>query len=107
MRDWWPRLLAGFGVVIFIAGSYVAPYVASQAGTHAAIRSAQAAAANSKAEKQQLQGLTQAEANIQQVVDFIKSVQTGPQASAARTATAFYVAEFEAICAAVHCHPAR
>lgn len=97
------KILVGLASVVLFAGLYAAPYFAAYQATHAAIHSAEAAQSSSAARAQAAQ-VEKAEANIQAVVDYIKNVQTGPAAAAARNATGWYEQEFWHICRALpHC----
>lgn len=98
----WRKAVAGVALVLFLLGAYFAPYLASyraaSQATQAAIKSAQAAQ-NSEQDKTALAKVQQAEDGIQQLLQFVASVQKNPNS------TQWFVLQMQAICAALpDCH---
>lgn len=91
MKTWRWAVLA-VAAVLFMASITAGPLLAgaeAKNGTTAALRAAKSS-----------QQAAQTASGVLRIVQFIQSVQNGPQAKAGRQATAWYVKEFINICAA-------
>lgn len=81
----WQKVFAAIGAALFVATVIIGPYLA---------------AARSTQNADQLAALQQTEQGVSSLLQFVASVQNGPQAKASRDATAWYLAEIRAICTA-------
>lgn len=88
----WRKICGAIGALLILLSLYIIPYYAASRASEAAH--------NTATSKQAVANIQTTANGIKSLLAYVASIQSGPQSKALRDSTAWYITEFQAICAA-------